>query len=85
MRYLVYQGDYPGKCNRIGAIVGTFFIGKTIGRRPCVQFGPDVIVITEDGYIPLLPFLLSGRTETQLSLSDKINQEVIRPSRGKQG
>ena len=61
---------------QIGAIVGTFFIGKTIGRRPCVQFGPDVVVITEDGYIPLLPFLLTGRTETQLSLSDKINQEV---------
>ena len=35
-----------------------------------------MIVITEDGYIPLLPFLLTGRTETQLSLSDKINPEV---------
>ena len=72
---LVYQGTNPHPLPH-GQLSAHSFIGKTIGRRPCVQYGPDVVVITEDGYIPLLPFLLTGRTETQLSLSDKINQEV---------
>ena len=72
---LIYAGTDPSSAANFG-LIGIFNIGRPIGSRPLVKFGADLIVITSDGYIPLLQFLRTGRVQTNLAISDNISGAV---------
>ena len=55
---------------------GIFDIGPVVGDTPLVQRGGDLIAITADGYVPVLPFIHSGRSQPQAAISAKIAPEV---------
>ena len=71
---LVYQGTDISSADH-WAIVGTFFIGPVIGPRSVIKFGGDLIAITSDGYLPILP-LLKGEQQNQVATSDIISSAV---------
>lgn len=50
---------------------GIYVIGKPIGRRCFVRIASDLILITNDGFIPLSRALLTDRAQ-QVAISDKI-------------
>lgn len=72
---LIYAGTDPSSASNF-ALIGIFNIGRPIGQRPLVKLGADLIVATADGYIPLLPFLRTGRSQRNLAISDNISGAV---------
>ncbi len=73
---LIYQGTDPDSAET-WALVGVFNIGAPIGNRPLLNNGADLIVMTEDGYVPLSKVLPVDRVGAErLALSDKIGPAV---------
>lgn len=70
----IFTGDDPGATN--WTITGIIYIGPPIGLRPLVQLGSDLIIVTSDGFMPLKQFIVAGRTQQGLALSDKIRGAV---------
>jgi hypothetical protein len=54
------------------ALIGVFTIGSPIGRRCWVKYGGDLLLITQDGLVPLGASLLSSRINPKINISDKI-------------
>jgi hypothetical protein len=84
---IVYQGTNPAAASTWG-LVGVFRIGAPIGRRCFFNIGADLIVMTDDGFVPLSRALLTGRTATYEAISDKIRQptrELIESHKSKFG
>ena len=74
---VIYSGSDPGDAAN-WALVGRFNIGAPVGAA-LVQFGSDLIAITQGAYVPLTKVLSFGRTNpSSLDLSDKISGEVAR-------
>lgn len=67
----LYKGTDPSSANT-WALVGTFRMGKPIGRRCFCKAGADVLVMTTDGAFPLSKSLLTDRSQLDLAASDKI-------------
>jgi hypothetical protein len=74
---VVYSGSNPGSASD-WAKSGTFRMGAPIGRRNFFRVGGDVIMITEDGFMPVSKGLTPGRTAQQDATSDKIRDLVRR-------
>jgi len=78
---IVYQGSDPSSSTAWSRI-GTFFIAPPVGGAPLVQYGSDLIAITDGSYTPITKVLPYGRTDPgTLDLSDKIQQAVIEAMR----
>ena len=67
----LYAGTDPASANS-WSLQGVFQIGAPVGNKPLLQLGGDLIVITVDGFVPLLQFIRGGRSQTQYALSDPI-------------
>ena len=72
---IVYAGTDPTATGDF-SLIGVFRLGRVIGDRPLIKLGGDLVAITADGYMPLLQFLKTGRTQTQLAVSDAIASAV---------
>lgn len=73
---IVYSGTDPASAST-WVLVGRFRIGKPIGRRCIVQGGSDLILVTQDGFVPLSAILSIDRSQTKLvALSDQISKAV---------
>jgi len=72
----VYQGYDPSQI-ATWSLVGTFRIGRPIGRRCLVKYGSDVLVICSDGLEPLSKLLLTDRTQPDALLTDKIRNAIL--------
>jgi len=72
---LVYQGTNPSLSTN-WAKVGSFVIGKPLGRRCIQRYGGDCIILTEQGAFPLSALLASGDERAKFALSYKI-QDVF--------
>lgn len=73
---IVYDGIDPAAASTWG-LIGVFRIGKPIGRRCLVKAGTDLIIITQDGFVPLSAILSTDRSQARLvSLSDQIAKAV---------
>jgi hypothetical protein len=73
---LIYEGTDPSDATK-WSLVGVFRIGEPIGSRPFLNVGADLIVITNDGFIPLAKVLPVDRAAAeQLAISDKIRNAV---------
>lgn len=69
---IVYQGTNPASATT-WAKIGTFTIGRPIGRRSVVQYGPDCLVLTENGLYPMTALLQAADVErAKFALSFKI-------------
>ena len=67
----IYQGIDPSSATT-WSLVGVYWTGSPIGTRCAVQFGRDVLVITREGLVPLSQAIITGRIDTKIALTDKI-------------
>lgn len=85
---LVYGGSNPNNAED-WALKGSYKISKPIGWRCAMQYQGDVVIITEDGYIPLAKALpLERANASQIAFSDKIRGLVLeraKSNRDKEG
>tara|TARA_R100000808_G_scaffold24123_1_gene54796 strand:+ start:85 stop:1596 length:1512 start_codon:yes stop_codon:yes gene_type:complete len=72
---IIYAGTDPGDATK-WSLVGVFSIGRPIGRRCVEKVGADLIVITENGFIPLSKVLPLGLSAPSVAISDKISGAV---------
>lgn len=68
---LVYRGTDPSSAST-WALVGAFWIGSPIGRRCFIKYQGDLLIITQDGLMPLSKALQSARLDPRAALTDKI-------------
>lgn len=68
---IVYQGIDPGSAST-WELVGTFRIGKPLGRRCVIKYGADPLILTEEGVFPLSALLSSGDERDKYAVSFKI-------------
>ncbi|MDO8707030.1 MAG: hypothetical protein Q7J84_19045, partial [Sulfuricaulis sp.] len=69
---LVYRGTDPSSSST-WALVGVFWIGSPVGRRCFVKYKGDVLLITQDGLLPLSGALQSSRVDPRVAVTDKIS------------
>lgn len=73
---IVYSGTDPASAST-WSLIGVFRIGKPIGRRFMIKAGSDLILVTQDGFVPLSAVLSVDRSQSKkVALSDQIASEV---------
>ena len=70
---ILYQGNNPSNVNSWSK-VGSFFVGKPLGRRCLTQYGEDLLILTENGIFPLSSALPSASVDYRYALSFKIDK-----------
>lgn len=70
---LVYRGTDPSSAST-WALVGVWWLGSPIGRRCFVKYKGDLLLITQDGLLPLSGALQSSRVDPRVALTDKIQR-----------
>lgn len=71
----IYRGTDPSSSSTF-ALVGTFVVGRPIGKRCFLKVGADVLLLTEDGAFPLSRYLLTDRSQSQNAITDKISNLI---------
>lgn len=72
---IVYRGTDPSSAST-WALVGVWWLGSPIGRRCFVKYKGDLLLITQDGLLPLSGALQSSRLQPRVALSDKISAQI---------
>lgn len=72
---LVYKGTDPSSANT-WALVGVWWLGSPVGRRCYVKWKGDLLIITQDGLVPLSGALQSSRLNPRVALTDKIDSAM---------
>ena len=84
----VYRGSDPGDADD-WELKGVFRMSRPIGYRCLLPYQGDVVIISEDGYIPLSKALpMEQANASQIAFSDKIRGLVLdrtRNNKGKEG
>lgn len=73
---LIYSGTNPGDADNF-ALVGRFQTAQVIGRKPLVRFGPDLLIMTAEGFISLQTLMQQGESASARSLTDNIKPTII--------
>lgn len=68
---IIYRGTNPSDANAWFR-VGTYFLGKPLGRRCMVKFGGDLVILTQNGAFPLNGALSAASIDYKMALSNKI-------------
>lgn len=71
---IVYKGTDPATAST-WSLVGVFRVGKPVGRRCFVQFGADLLLICQDGFIPLSRAMIEVNAQ-RVSITTKISNAV---------
>ena len=77
---IIYQGTNPSAANT-WAKVGSYVIGRPLGRRCVMQYGGDCVVITEDGVFPLSSLIQNYEERAKFALSYKIENAITDAAR----
>ena len=72
----VYQGTDPSSATA-WSLVGVFKIARPIGKRCIVNVGPELIVITESGFVPLTQMYAENEANYSKAISDKISGSIL--------
>jgi len=72
---LVYQGFDPSDPNN-WAMKGLWQMGQTFARKCFFKWGGDLLMLTQDGLVPLTSALQSDRLDPRINLTDKIYYAV---------
>ena len=67
----VYKGSDPSDPND-WALIGIWNIGQTFARKCLFKYGGDLLLLTEDGLVPLSAGLQSTRLDPRVNITDKI-------------
>lgn len=71
---IVYSGTDPSSAST-WSMIGVFDIGKPIGRRCMVKAGTDLLLLTQDGAVPLASILPVDRAQAEkASITAQINK-----------
>jgi hypothetical protein len=68
---IVYKGTNPSDASA-WSLVGVWLIGQTFSRRCFFKFGGDLLLLTQDGLVPMSAALQSSRLDPRVNLTDKI-------------
>ena len=71
----VYQGYDPTQSST-WSLVGTFRVGRPVGRRCLQKIGADLVIISADGLYPLSDAMLTDRSQEQKAISYKIENLI---------
>lgn len=77
---IVYQGTNPGSA-AAWEKVGTYDLGKPLGRRCMAQYGGDLIILTENGAFPMSAALQSANIDYKMALSFKVENAFTEAAR----
>ena len=72
---IVYQGTDPSSATT-WALKGVWQIGYVFSRRCFFKWAGDLLILTNDGLMPLTAELQSSRLDPRIALTDKIFQAV---------
>ena len=72
---IVYQGTDPSSAST-WALKGVWQIGYVFSRRCFFKWAGDLLILTNDGLMPLTAELQSSRLDPRIALTDKIFQAV---------
>jgi hypothetical protein len=73
---VVYQGDDPSNVAAWN-LVGNFFIGKPVGRRCLLKYAGDLLLLCDQGIIPISSGLQNATVDRGLAISDKIQPTLL--------
>lgn len=68
---IVYNGTDPATADT-WALKGIWQLGQTFARRCFFKFAGDLLLLTQDGLVPLASALQSSRLDPRVNLTDKI-------------
>ena len=68
---IVYKGTNPSDPNAWSE-VGVWQMGQTLSRRCFFKWGGDLLLLTQDGLVPMSAALQSSRLDPRINLTDKI-------------
>lgn len=77
---IVYAGTNPSSSTS-WAKVGSYFLGKPLGRRCFTQFGGDIVLLTENGAFPLASSLQASSIDYKVALSFNIENDFTEAAR----
>jgi len=72
---IVYQGTDPSSAST-WALKGVWRVGSPVGKRCFFKFAGDLLLISQDGILPLSSALQSSRVNPKVALTDKIQAAV---------
>jgi len=72
---IVYNGTDPDSADT-WALKGVWQLGQTFNRRCFYKFAGDLLLLTQDGLVPLASALQSSRLDPRVNLTDKIYYAV---------
>ena len=72
---IVYQGTDPSSATT-WSMVGVWDLGAPVGRRCMFKWAGDMLVITQDGVVPMSAALQSSRVNPKVALTDKIQYAI---------
>lgn len=73
---LVYQGTDPSSVSTWG-LVGVFDVGRPVGVRCLTKFGGDLMIVTENGVLPMSRATTTERAQQgMISFSSKVNKSL---------
>lgn len=72
---IVYKGTNPSDPNNWSE-VGVWQMGQTFSRRCFFKWGGDLLLLTQDGLVPMSAALQSSRLDPRINLTDKIYYAV---------
>lgn len=72
---IVYRGSDPSSA-ATWALVGVWRVGSPVGRRCFFKYAGDLLLICQDGVLPLSAALQSSRTNPRVAVTNKIQSAV---------
>lgn len=72
---IVYQGTDPSSPST-WALKGVWRLGTPVGKRCLYKYAGDLLMISQDGILPLSSALQSSRVNPKVALTDKIQSAV---------
>jgi hypothetical protein len=72
---IVFKGSDPSDPND-WSLIGVWQLGQVFARRCFFKFAGDLLLITQDGIIPLASALQSSRLDPRINITDKIYYAV---------
>lgn len=72
---IIYRLDDPTDISGI-QLIGVFQIGEAISRRCYIKYAGDLLLINNDGVVPMSGSLQSSRVNPRVALTDKIQQAM---------
>jgi len=72
---IVFKGSDPSDPND-WSLIGVWQLGQVFARRCFFKFAGDLLLITQDGIVPLAAALQSSRLDPRINITDKIYYAV---------